>query len=45
MIITMNMKQKCSKCSYEWESRVNKPKECPECKSRNWNDERKKEHI
>jgi rubrerythrin len=29
-----NMKQKCPICKYTWESRVTKPKECPECKGR-----------
>ncbi len=24
----------CPKCSYEWESRVAEPKECPRCKTR-----------
>ncbi len=24
----------CFKCKYEWESRVEKPKECPRCKTR-----------
>ena len=27
---------KCNKCGYEWESRVENPKECPECKTRLW---------
>jgi len=31
------MKNKCKKCGYEWTSRVDNPKECPECKSRRWN--------
>jgi primosomal protein N' len=26
----------CSKCGYGWMSRIEKPKECPECKSRKW---------
>jgi predicted Zn-ribbon and HTH transcriptional regulator len=25
---------KCPKCNYSWESRVNKPKACPRCKTR-----------
>ena len=25
---------KCLKCSYDWTPRVQKPKECPECKTR-----------
>ena len=29
------MKQmKCPKCHYGWETRVNKPKACPRCKTR-----------
>ena len=40
------MENKCKKCKYEWESRVDKPKECPECKSRNWKEYKiKKEEI
>ena len=34
IMITMN---KCLKCEYEWEPRKKDPKECPECKSRDWN--------
>ena len=30
-------KKKCKVCKYEWNSRVDKPKSCPECKSRSWN--------
>ncbi len=26
----------CKICNYSWKSRVNNPKECPSCKSRNW---------
>lgn len=29
-------KEKCDKCGYVWESRKENPKECPECKSRDW---------
>lgn len=30
-------KYKCMKCKYEWIPRIEtKPKECPNCKSRNW---------
>ncbi len=27
----------CAKCGHRWFSRIDKPKECPECKSRKWN--------
>lgn len=27
---------RCRKCGYIWEARVQEPKACPECKSRNW---------
>ena len=31
------MKLKCKICKYEWVPRIEtKPKECPDCKSRNW---------
>jgi len=33
-------KCKCKKCGYEWESRVKKPKACPECKTRTWDKEK-----
>ena len=42
-MITMNMtlfvssKIKCKQCKYEWKPRVEHPKECPNCKTRNWN--------
>jgi len=26
--------EKCISCSYEWESRTEKPKSCPRCKAR-----------
>lgn len=29
-------KNKCQKCNHEWIGRVENPKECPECKSRDW---------
>lgn len=28
--------QHCVKCGYNWESRIPCPKECPQCKNRNW---------
>ncbi len=27
-------KMNCEKCGYEWTPRTDKPKECPECKTR-----------
>ena len=30
------MEQKCLKCGYEWESRVEMPKQCPACGSPYW---------
>ena len=30
------MERKCGSCDYEWESRVEKPKQCPRCKDRCW---------
>ena len=37
------VKLDCVKCGYSWSPKVkgNMPKECPECKSRNW----KKEEV
>jgi predicted Zn-ribbon and HTH transcriptional regulator len=30
-------KYRCKKCGYEWLPRIeSKPKECPDCKSREW---------
>lgn len=26
----------CQKCNYQWQPRVNKPVQCPKCKSYNW---------
>jgi len=29
----------CKKCSYEWNPKIHRPKECPNCKTRNfWDD-------
>lgn len=30
-------KNKCDLCKYEWESRVDKPAQCPRCKRYDWN--------
>ena len=27
---------KCKRCEYEWLARLVKPKQCPRCKSYNW---------
>jgi predicted Zn-ribbon and HTH transcriptional regulator len=35
----MIMDCKCLRCGYEWEARVNNPKECPQCKSREWSNQ------
>lgn len=35
--IKMQNKYKCLSCGYEWLPRVDEPKECPNCKNRNWN--------
>lgn len=33
---------KCGRCEYEWTPRISRlPKECPQCKSRYWQQERK----
>ena len=32
---------KCTKCSYEWKSRKEEPKQCPMCKSYKWREEKK----
>ena len=32
---------RCKLCSYEWESRISKPKQCPRCKSLKWNQKTK----
>lgn len=29
--------KRCGKCGYGWEARIENPKSCPECKSRDWN--------
>ena len=37
------MKYKCKKCEHEWLPRIEeKPKQCPRCKSYNWDKEVKK---
>jgi predicted Zn-ribbon and HTH transcriptional regulator len=30
------MNFKCKVCDYEWESRVDKPAQCPRCKRYDW---------
>ena len=29
---------KCAKCNYEWIPRTGKPKKCPECQTRDWDE-------
>lgn len=36
MIMNMGKECLCNKCGYSWISRTEDPKECPECKSRDW---------
>ncbi len=31
---------KCWKCGYNWEPRVQAPVECPACKSRRWSEKK-----
>ena len=31
------MQLTCNACGYQWTPKVPEPKECPACKSRNWN--------
>jgi predicted Zn-ribbon and HTH transcriptional regulator len=33
-----NPELECSQCGYEWESRVDSPKKCPECQSKKWDE-------
>jgi len=37
------MKHKCLRCEYEWESRLERPRTCPRCKSYYWDQERIRE--
>ena len=32
------MKKKCLRCGYEWLSVLDRPKSCPDCKSRMWDE-------
>ena len=38
------MKYKCKRktCGHEWDARVKNPKQCPKCKSYNWNKEERR---
>ncbi len=38
-------KLKCQRCNHEWLPRVEEVKECPKCKSRNWNVLKKPQFI
>jgi len=31
---------KCKRCGYEWDSRKEKPKSCPNCKRYDWNNDK-----
>ena len=33
------MKNKCKRCGYEWDSRIENPKSCPRCKRYDWDKE------
>jgi rubrerythrin len=37
------MQKECLICGYLWDARKDNPKACPECKSRNWDKEKKGE--
>ena len=32
---------KCNQCKYKWYPRTNNPKQCPNCKRQDWNEENK----
>ncbi len=32
---------KCKQCDYGWESRVEKPAQCPRCKRYDWKEDKK----
>lgn len=32
---------KCKRCDYEWEAILEKPKQCPACKSYRWDTDKK----
>ena len=34
------MKTKCKRCGHEWLSRVEKPRQCPRCRSYRWNEDK-----
>jgi predicted Zn-ribbon and HTH transcriptional regulator len=31
----------CKRCGHEWVSRVENPRQCPKCKSYDWNEDKK----
>jgi predicted Zn-ribbon and HTH transcriptional regulator len=35
-------KKRCVKCGWEWIPRTDNPAECPACKNRNWQEEKKR---
>ncbi|MBU0894948.1 MAG: hypothetical protein KKB88_05895 [Nanoarchaeota archaeon] len=38
------MTNKCKKCGYEWESKIDNPVSCPRCKRYDWNENQKKDN-
>lgn len=32
--------QECKRCGYKWESRLPLPKQCPNCKRMDWNEDK-----
>ena len=41
-MIIMN---KCKKCGYKWDSKLDKPISCPKCKSYSWDEDYKDKRI
>ena len=37
----IQLKNKCDRCGYEWDSRKDSPKSCPKCKRYDWDDKTK----
>lgn len=44
IIQLMRLRRECLRCGYVWLPRLEtEPRQCPSCKNRLWNEERKKE--